>query len=177
MFLTEFFGLFSLSAYMMWGFLMAFFFNAFVFSLGIKRESTLLLSSFVMMVSYSSSDYFYTWLSIQNGFLLDWVLYDIFTIIALLIVAFFIKKTTHSFAYLITGLSINSLFFLSMYYDLYVIKNTEPWVFWDIYTFSVNIIDLIMIVALIVDRDFLGLNKLKNTIQTFCISSKANQIS
>jgi hypothetical protein len=64
-----------------------------------------------------------------------------------------------------------------MYYDLYVIKNTEPWVFWDIYTFSVNIIDLIMIVALIVDRDFLGLNKLKNTIQTFCISSKANQIS
>jgi len=177
MFLTEFFGLFSLSAYMMWGFLMAFFFNAFVFSLGIKRESTLLLSSFVMMVSYSSSDYFYTWLSIQNGFLLDWVLYDIFTIIALLIVAFFIKKTTPSFAYLITGLSINSLFFLSMYYDLYVIKNTEPWVFWDIYTFSVNIIDLIMIVALIVDRDFIGLNKLKNTIQTFCISSKANQIS
>ncbi|GAA64377.1 hypothetical protein P20311_2172 [Pseudoalteromonas sp. BSi20311] len=97
MFLTEFFGLFSLSAYMMWGFLMAFFFNAFVFSLGIKRESTLLLSSFVMMVSYSSSDYFYTWLSIQNGFLLDWALYDIFTIIALLIVAFFIKKNNSFF--------------------------------------------------------------------------------
>lgn len=164
MFLTEFFGLFSLSAYMMWGFLMAFFFNAFIYSLNIKRNTTLLLSSFIMMVSYSSSDYFYTWLSIQNGFLLDWALYDFGTIVALLIAYAFIKKTTSSFLYLITGLTINSLFFICMYIDMYVFNNQEPWLFWDIYTFSVNLIDLIMIVALIVDRDFLGLHKLKSKV-------------
>jgi heme O synthase-like polyprenyltransferase len=164
MFLTEFFGLFSLSAYMMWGFLMAFFFNVFIYSLNIKRNTTLLLSSFIMMVSYTTSDYFYTWLSIQNGFLLDWAFYDIGTIAVLLCTYFFIQKTTPSFLYLIMGLTINSLFFISMYIDLYIFNNQEPWIFWDIYTFSVNLIDLIMIVVLIVDRDFLGLHKLKRKL-------------
>ncbi len=51
-----------------------------------------------------------------------------------------------------------------MYIDMYVFNNQEPWLFWDIYTFSVNLIDLIMIVALIVDRDFLGLHKLKSKV-------------
>lgn len=162
MFLTEFFGLFSLSAFLMWGFLMAFFFNVFVYTLEVKRGTTLLLSSFVMMVSYTLSDYFFTWLSIQNTLYLDWALYDFATIAGLILVYIFIRKTTPSFLYLVLGLSINSIFFLCMYLDMYVYKNQEPWFFWDLYTFTVNLIDLIMIIVLIVDRDFLGLHKLKN---------------
>lgn len=54
-----------------------------------------------------------------------------------------------------------------MYFDLYVHQNKERWLLWDIYAVSVNIIDVIMIVALIVDRDFLGLNKLKNKILSY----------
>lgn len=161
MFITEFFGLFSLSAFATWGFLMAFFFNVFVFALDIKRKTTLLLSSFIMMVSYSASDYLFTWLSIENSVYLDWVLYDYATIFALFITYSFIGKTTRSFIYIIIGLFINSILSLSIYNDLYLNGNREPWFLWDLYTFGVNIIDLIMIIALIVDRDFLGIHKLK----------------
>ncbi|MBE0359981.1 hypothetical protein [Pseudoalteromonas aliena] len=162
MFLTEFFGFFSLSALTMWGFLMAFFFNAFVYSLSVKRNTTLLLSSFVMMLSYTVSDYFFTWLSIKTTVLLDWAIYDLITIAILTVAFLIIKKSTPSFLYLIVGLTINSSLFLSMYIDMYIYKNQEPWFLWNIYTFSVNIIDLMMIVALITDRDFLGLHILKS---------------
>ena len=162
MFITEFFGFFSLSAFASWGFLMAFFFNAFVFTLGIKRNTTLLLSSFIMMLSYTISNYFFTWLSVENSVYLAWALYDYATI-AVLVLAFYIfKKTTPSFLYIITGLILNSIFSLSMYLDIYINENRDAWFLWDLYAFSVNIIDLIMIVVLIVDRDFLGLHKLKN---------------
>ncbi|TMO04348.1 hypothetical protein [Pseudoalteromonas sp. S558] len=164
MFLTEFFGFFSLSALTMWGFLMAFFFNTFVYSLGVKRNTTLLLSSFIMMLSYTVSDYFFTWLSIKTTVLLDWAIYDLITIAVLTMAFLIIKKSTPSFLYLIVGLTINSSLFLSMYVDMYIYKNQEPWFLWNIYTFSVNIIDLMMIVALITDRDFLGLHTLKSKI-------------
>ncbi|MDN3467039.1 hypothetical protein QL984_17940, partial [Pseudoalteromonas sp. APC 3495] len=94
MILTELFGLFSLSAFTMWGFLMTFFFNVFVYSLDVKRGTTLLLSSFIMMVSYTLSDYFYTWLSMKDSIYLDWAMYDIVTIIALACIYKIIKKTT-----------------------------------------------------------------------------------
>nr|WP_247659631.1 hypothetical protein [Pseudoalteromonas sp. MMG006] len=164
MFITEFFGFFSLSAFAMWGFLMAFFFNVFVFSLNIKRNTTLLLSSLIMMVSYTTSDYFYTWLSIHNTTYLDWAFYDLTTIFSLWLCSMFIKIKTPSFLYLIVGLTINSIFFVFMHLDMYLLKNYEPWLFWDIYTFTVNFIDFVMIVSLIVDRDFLGLHKLKNKL-------------
>ncbi|WP_058373953.1 hypothetical protein [Pseudoalteromonas translucida] len=174
MFLTEFFGLFSLSAFASWGFLMAFFFNTFVFSLGVKRNTTLLLSSFIMMASYTISDYFFTWLSVRNSVYLDWALYDYATIFILALAYFVTKKTTCSFLYIILGLVLNSIFSLCMYFDIYVSGNREPWLFWDVYTFSVNIIDLLMIVALIVDRDFLGLHKLKNKTLSLFKKSKIN---
>ena len=164
MILTELFGLFSLSAFTMWGFLMTFFFNVFVYSLDVKRGTTLLLSSFIMMVSYTLSDYFYTWLSMKDSIYLDWAMYDIVTIIALACIYKIIKKTTPSFIYLIIGLSINSILFLCMYLDIYILKNKEPWFLWDAYTYTVNLVDFIMIVVLIVDRDFLGLHKFKNKI-------------
>ncbi|WP_289096949.1 hypothetical protein [uncultured Pseudoalteromonas sp.] len=164
MFLTELFGVFSLSAFAVWGLLMAFFFNTFVFSLGIKRKTTLLLSSFIMATSYLTGDYFFTWLSPVPATYLDWAIYDIVTIVCLTIAYLFMRRTTPSFLYLVVGLSLNSILFVLMYIDLYVYGNTQPWFFWDIYSFGVNIIDLTMIIALIVDRDILGLHKLKNYI-------------
>lgn len=165
MFLTELFGFFSLSAFAVWGFMMAFFFNIFVFFLGIKRKTTLLLSSFVMFISYFTGDYFFTWLSPTPATYLDWFFYDLMTLTALLAVLFFARVTTPSYTYLILGLSINSTLFFLMYYDLHLKHNTTPWVLWDIYSFGVNVVDFTMIVALIVDRDILGLIKLKNGIK------------
>lgn len=165
MLLTELFGVFSLSALVVWGFLMAFFFNIFVYSLDVKRKSTLLLSSFIMATSYIVGDYFFTWLSPTPATYLDWALYDLVTIAFLLFSFWLIRITTPSYIYLLIGLSINSTLFLSMYVDLHLYKNTTPWFLWDIYSFGVNIIDFTMIVALIIDRDILGLIKLKNGIK------------
>ncbi|MCC9661104.1 MULTISPECIES: hypothetical protein [unclassified Pseudoalteromonas] len=164
MFLTELFGVFSLSAFVVWGMLMAFFFNVFVYTLGVKRKTTLLLSSFIMATSYMAGDFLFTWLSPVPATYLDWALYDVVTIVFLVSSYFVFKKTTPSFLYLIIGLSINTTLFLLMYLDLFIYGNTQPWFFWDIYSFGVNIVDLSMIVALIVDRDFLGLNKFKTFI-------------
>ncbi|WP_350634716.1 hypothetical protein [Pseudoalteromonas sp. GW168-MNA-CIBAN-0100] len=177
MILTELFGLFSLSAFTMWGFLMTFFFNVFVYSLDVKRGTTLLLSSFIMMISYTLSDYFYTWLSIKNSIYLDWALYDISTILALICIYKITEKTTPSFLYLIGGLSINSIFFFCMYLDMYIFGNMERWFFWDVYTYAVNLMDLMMIVALIVDRDFLGLHKLKNKILSYFKSNDTHKVT
>lgn len=162
MFLADFFGMFSLSALVMWAFLMAFFFNLFVYSLGVKRKTTLLLSSFIMMVSYTATDYFFTWLSYYNTTYLDWALHDFATILILLIAYKFFKKVTPSFIYLILGLSINMLLATLMYLDVFIYRNQEPWFFWDIYTFTVTANDLLMVAALIIDRDFLGLHILKS---------------
>ncbi|BED88354.1 hypothetical protein PspMM1_08220 [Pseudoalteromonas sp. MM1] len=126
-----------------------------------------MLSSFVMMVSYTLSDYFFTWLSIKTTVYLDWAIYDVLTILILYVSLACKKKASFSFIYLIVGLSINLTFFLLMYFDLYVHQNKEEWLLWDIYAVSVNIIDVIMIVALIVDRDILGLNKVKNKILSY----------
>ena len=166
MFLQELFGLFSLSAFFMWGFLMAFFFNVFIYAIGLKKGTTLLFSSFVMMCSYTLSDYFFTWLSLKNSLYLNFALYDVATITALIIVYKFVKKTTPSFLYLVLGLSINTIFFLLMHVDSEIYENTHYWWFWEVYMYTVNLIDITMIVALIVDRDILGLHKLKNATCT-----------
>lgn len=165
MFLKEFFGLFSLSAFSMWGLLMAFLFNVFIYSLNVKRSTTLLTSSFILLVSYSFSDYFFSWLNYEATIYLDWAIQDYITIFFLGLLYLKVRRATPSFAYLIVGLLFNSLLYLLMYYDIYLSGNREPWILWDIYSFGINIVDFTMIVALIVDRDILGLNKLIQIIK------------
>ncbi|HCV05574.1 hypothetical protein E5N72_16180 [Pseudoalteromonas sp. MEBiC 03607] len=158
-------GFFSLSAMSAWGFLMAFFFNIFVYCIDEnKRKTTLLFSSFIMMLSYLGGDYFFNWITYTATTFLDWALYDLATLIFLAISFFVIKRTTPSFIYLIVGLIINTILFLAVYLDVEVYKNTTHWILWDIYSLGVNIVDFTMIIALIVDRDFLLLNKLKNAV-------------
>lgn len=176
MFLTELFGFFSMSALVTWGFLMAFFFNVFVYMLGHKRQTTLIFSSLCMLVSYSISDYLFTWLSIYETTYLDWVIYDLLTIFALISCILVIKKSSPSFVYLIVGLLLNMSLAFSMYLDVNVLNNQEPWFLWDVYSFLVFSNDLLMVVALIVDRDFLGLHKLKSKLFALFKSSKPQPI-
>lgn len=177
MFLFELFGLFSLSALVMWAFLMAFFFNIFVYSLGVKRNTTLLISSFIMMVSYSATDYLYTWISYYNTTYFDWAIHDAITIVSLIIAYSVVKRSSTSLLYLVTGLSINMILVLFMHLDVYIYGNQEPWILWDIYLYSVNVIDLTMVVALIVDRDFLGLHKLKNKTLSYFKSNDTHKLT
>lgn len=165
MYLTEHFGL-SLGALVIWGFMMAFFFNIFIYLATPKKNIVLLISSGVIFLSYFTSDYFYSWFSTTETYL-HWALWDLITLFVLGLLCKLSKTPTPpSFIYICIGLSVNSILFLLIYYDIYVKYNREPWFLWDIYSFGVNIVDFTMIVALIVDRDILGLIKLKNGIKT-----------
>ncbi|MGO2373198.1 MAG: hypothetical protein ACTH5C_12670 [Pseudoalteromonas prydzensis] len=165
MYLTEHFGL-SLGALVIWGFMMAFFFNIFLYFATPKKSACLLFTSFIMFASYFSSDSFFSWFSTTETYL-HWALWDIATFVIILCFVLF-NKPMHkppAYYYVAIGLILNSILFLLIYYDIYIKYNKDPWLLWDIYSFGVNIVDFTMIVALIVDRDILGLIKLKNGIK------------
>ncbi|MDP2633973.1 MULTISPECIES: hypothetical protein [unclassified Pseudoalteromonas] len=174
MYLTEHFGL-SLGALVVWGFMMAFFFNLFLWFADLKRNKVLLITSFVAFISYFVSDHLFTWYETSNIYL-QWAIYDILTLSFILIGAFFVKGDSNSpaYQYVVLGLIVNTLLFFFMYYDLHVVENTTPWILWDIYSFGVNIVDFTMIVALIVDRDILGLIRLKNGIKALFSARKTS---
>ena len=117
------------------------------------------------MVSYMAGDHFFTWLSSTASTYLHWSLYDLATLFCLGICYLIMKKTTPSFFYLVFGLLVNIFLHTALYLDLHVYENSTYWILWDVYSFGVNIVDFTMIVALIVDRDILGLIKLKNGIK------------
>ncbi|MGB2709079.1 MAG: hypothetical protein WBC41_13140 [Pseudoalteromonas nigrifaciens] len=58
----------------------------------------------------------------------------------------------------------NSLLMLVMYYDLYILENIDEWWLWSVYSIGVNVIDLLMIAVLFINKDFLGLIELKRFI-------------
>lgn len=130
-----------------------------------------------MMVSYSATDYLYTWISYYNTTYFDWAIHDAITIVSLIIAYGIVRLSSASLLYLITGLSINMLLMLSMHLDVYIYGNQEPWILWDIYLYSVNVIDLTMVVALIVDRDFLGLHKLKSKVLNYLKSKDSHVVT
>ena len=173
MYLTEHFGL-SLGALVIWGFMMAFFFNIFVYLATPKKNAILLASSCIIFLSYFTSDYFFSWFSTTETYF-HWAMWDIITLFFLGLLWKFVKSPIPpSFIYVCTGLMVNSCLFLLIYNDIYIQYNKEPWILWDIYSFGVNIIDFTMIVALIVDRDILGFIKLKHVVMSFFKTRRIN---
>ncbi|WP_140394336.1 hypothetical protein [Pseudoalteromonas sp. A601] len=59
--------------------------------------------------------------------------------------------------YIIIGLTVSMLLFLAMHIDINVLMNYEPWWFWTFYSITVNVMDVMMIIALLTNKDFLGL--------------------
>jgi hypothetical protein len=66
------------------------------------------------------------------------------------------------FYYLIVGLCINASLFMAMHIDGIVNPTHEFWWLWMLYSFSAPIVDFIMALVLITNKDILGLVKLKN---------------
>lgn len=67
--------------------------------------------------------------------------------------------------YVIIGLLINSILFISMYIDINILENTEEWWLWGFYTITVNLMDMMMLIALFCNKDFLGLVKLYRSMR------------
>ncbi|KHM49811.1 membrane protein [Pseudoalteromonas distincta] len=149
---------FYIGVFVQWGFLMAFLYSLVVSINTPKKEAVWL--SLVMSISYSSS----LFIDIQHISYLQLFLFDITTIFAIIILRLFIIKNLISI-YLLLGLIINSSLFLGMYIDVSVFNNYEPWWFWFFYSIVVNLADFMMVAIFFINKDFLGLYKLKGWLR------------
>lgn len=141
-----------------WGFLMAFLFKL-VLRLNNPEKSVVQLC-FLMAFSYILSDI--VRLSLSNY--MNWFIYDLITIVVLLVWFLVIKK--HQFLllyYILIGLGLNALLMAVIHYDIYVLYNREEWWLWTAYSYGVNTIDLLMIAVLVTEKDFLFLDKVIST--------------
>ncbi|MBH0045159.1 hypothetical protein [Pseudoalteromonas sp. NZS11_1] len=145
---------FYIGAFVQWGFLMAFLYSLVVSINTPKKEAVWL--SFVMSISYSSS----LFIDIQHISYRQLFLFDIATILAIIILRFFIIENLISI-YLLLGLTINSSLFLGMYIDVSVFNNYEPWWFWFFYSIVVNLADFMMVAIFFINKDFLALAAIK----------------
>lgn len=149
-----------ISAFIQWGFLMAFLY-CLASSINNTNKSLLYIAS-IMLFSYSMSEVLY----MLSNVYLNFTLYDLLTITVLLVVYFKTSsiKNCPAINYIVIGLTFNSLLMLVMYYDLYILENIDEWWLWSVYSIGVNVIDLLMIAVLFINKDFLGLIELKRFI-------------
>lgn len=145
-----------LSAIVQWGFLMAFLYSL-VSSINNPFKGFVVLSS-IMATGYLS----WIFTNFQTVTYLDFALLDIAILVAVYVTQrYFIKEKTTAYVYLIIGLSVNTFLALCMYLDTNILYNYTYWWFWRFYSSAVMLSDLCMIAVLIINRDFLGLIKLK----------------
>ena len=155
-----------LGTFIVWGFLMAFLFNLLMGCLmqNLKQNMLLVVISGVMFFSYYTSDHFFK-LFPAADYYLTLFFYDLITLLILLVCIKIIKGDTPSSFYVISGLLVNSVLFLSMYLDIYVRGNYDTWFLWKFYSVSVNVIDFMMIFVLITNRDLLGAVRLSRRLK------------
>jgi hypothetical protein len=140
-----------------WGFLMAFLFKL-VSRLNNPDKSAVQLS-FIMAFSYLLSGTF----SFSYSTYLNWFIYDLITIGVIALWFLYVKKQRFiTLVYILIGLGLNASLMITTHYDIYVRHNDEHWFLWTVYSYGVNIIDLLMITALATEKDFFLLRKVLN---------------
>ncbi|ATC97910.1 hypothetical protein [Pseudoalteromonas spongiae] len=159
-------------SFMTWGFLIAFLFNVFGKVVGFKDSYSIIISALVVFMSYFISDHIFEFDTTTRVYL-QWMAQDIFTIATIFLVHKLFKIKLHRASYYVyLGLSLNGLMFYLMWVDIQVLANQEPWWFWTLYSFGVNIVDYVMVITLIVGRDWLGLVRLARFIRDKVIAKK-----
>ena len=118
---------------------------------------------FVVLSSIMAIGYLpWIFTNFQTVTYLDFALLDIANLVAVYVTQrYFIKEKTTAYVYLIIGLSVNTFLALCMYLDTNILYNYTYWWFWRFYSSAVMLSDLCMLAVLIINRDFLGLIKLK----------------
>lgn len=152
-----------LASLIMWGFLMAFLYNVVKKSSSPGSDPTVMWIALSIFLSYLLSDplfnqgFGYDLLDSTSAYLV-WSVFDLVTILVIMLIAR--GKTVQKSPvklYLCMGLMINISLFIGMYIDLNFTKYIGPWWFWYFYSIIVNISDITMIIALLCNKDFLGL--------------------
>jgi hypothetical protein len=104
---------------------------------------------------------------------LFWALIDVGTLSIIIIAHLFLKEMPHrATIYVFLGLTFNSFLLFGMYIDIWIMGNKSPWWFWGLYTYGINVVDYMMIIALITGKDFLGLVRLGRFIGSKIITKK-----
>ena len=141
-----------------WGFLMAFLFK--LVSRLNNPDKSIVQLCFIMAFSYMLSGAF----SFSYSTYLNWFIYDLVTIFFIVLWFLVIKKQRFlALVYILLGLGLNSLLMITTHYDIYVRHNDEHWFLWTVYSYGVNIIDFLMIMALTTEKDFFFFRKAINT--------------
>ena len=127
-----------------------------------KPDNSRTQLSLIMMVSYTLSLYIDAYTPAPY---LQLFAFDIVTIAVIFIWRLCLGKFIPvSFYYLIVGLCINASLFMAMHIDTIVNPTHEFWWLWMLYSFSAPIVDFIMALVLIANKDILGLVKLKSVV-------------
>lgn len=157
----------NISAFISWFFLIAFLFNL-ASSINQPDKSRVQLS-FIMMISYFTSSL----ISLEKATYLDYLLFDIVTI---LIILMWRAKITYrpptAMPYLIAGMSFNGSLMLGMHYDTVVLGNYDYWWFWAVYALGTLLVDMLMAAVLIINKDFLGFIRVAKKFKALFHSQK-----
>ncbi|MEO2267144.1 hypothetical protein V1358_07520 [Pseudoalteromonas sp. YIC-656] len=141
-----------LANFINWGIMMALLVNIVKYSDPKNRSNSALWLSLIICLSYASTSFIGRELSKY----LIWMAADLITVLVLVIVQLK-RPNIAAFYYCVLVLVANALLHLAIFIDAAVLKNYDPWWLWNVYSVGVNINDLVMIIALTVNRDFLGL--------------------
>ena len=127
-----------------------------------KPDNSRTQLSFIMMISYTLTLYIYAY---TPSVYLQLFAFDVATIIVIFIWRkCFGKIISIGFYYLIVGLTTNAIFFMAMHIDTIIQPYDGYWWLWGVYGLVVPLVDLTMALVLIINKDILGLVKLKNVV-------------
>ena len=143
-----------------------------------RAESTIskepLYLSIVMFISCALStpmDFFLVNAGIPSLFL-PFGVYIFLDLLTIILLIQFRGVTTYKGkvcrSYLIIGLSINTCLFVAMQIEAlaiyYGIQDGQPWWLWSIYGYGVNIIYVLMVCVLLIQKDFMWLGEAKASL-------------
>lgn len=142
---------------------MAFLYNLVKKSATPNGDKTLMWISLTIFFSYFCSDP----LMISNLGLdlvhsqvtyLLWFFFDLICLSTILLITNRVSVSeVPAKLYVMVGLTVNMLLFLGMHIDLNYLHHYEQWWFWSFYSVTVNLMDVMMVLALLTNKDFLGL--------------------
>lgn len=143
----------------------------------INKEQTQepLILSLVIFISYSITiplDYSNWFVEIRSVYLPN-TLYLALDLITIAFIHRFVKAKSEigqlCRLYIFVALSINSLLFFLLQLDFLLsyheFKDNEYWWFWSFFSYGINTFDLIMVLILVIQKDFLGWYKLAEKIK------------
>ncbi|WP_105199489.1 hypothetical protein [Pseudoalteromonas sp. T1lg10] len=149
-----------LSTFVNWGFMMALLFNLVSYSEVSYRARSPLWLCLTINLSY-----FITSVIDVTYVYPFWASADLLTLVALFVVQRKREKIPALY-YCAVGLVLNAILHIAMYLDLGVAGNYEPWWLWTLYSLGINLNDALMIIVLVVNRDFLGLCRAGRLLKT-----------